>query len=175
MQYKHIDNVDVSAKFSDNKRIGRYRLEVVHKKRLKKAKTVCVVMQNPSKADEGVADKSVQAIEKVVFEKKYKELDNIGRLIIVNQFAAYQTNDFKGDDNLKDDKNDKEIELAIKEADIILIAWGCSNKYKARKEYIEGLIRKEQNKKKKKVYRTSIHPSRVKYEGFIIPFELKKD
>jgi len=34
----------------------------------------CVVMQNPSYADEDVADKSVQFMEKIVFKKVFQSL-----------------------------------------------------------------------------------------------------
>jgi hypothetical protein len=40
-------------------------------------------MQNPSYADEDVADKAVQFLEKVVFKKGLPEFDGLGSLIVL--------------------------------------------------------------------------------------------
>lgn len=53
-------------------------------------------MQNPSYAGEEVADKSVQFMEKVVFQKGLPEFRDVRRLIVVNQFAYIETNNFEG-------------------------------------------------------------------------------
>jgi hypothetical protein len=62
-------------------------LEIVLNGAAPTGKTVCVVMQNPSYAGEDVADKSVQFMEKVVFQKGLAEFTDVRRLIVVNQFV----------------------------------------------------------------------------------------
>lgn len=95
MRYEHIDGVEVAAQCSsENESRYRNRLEITLKDAAPAGKTVCAVMQNPSYAGEDVADKSVQFLEKVVFKKGLPEFDGMRRLIVVNQFAYIQTNDF---------------------------------------------------------------------------------
>ena len=121
-------------------------------------------MQNPSGANEDVADKSVQFIEKLIFNEGYKEFDNVQKIIVVNQFAQIQTKDFKGNDKTIDLKNDGHIKSAINESDIILVAWGKNNNYRDRQEAINCKLRLTNNKK---MYKTKKHPSRGFYKNFI--------
>ena len=143
--YKHIDGVNVKAKFSKDLRF-RYRLEITLKNSLTYGKTACVVMQNPSYADEDVADKSVQFMEKIVFQKGLPEFEKVRRLIVVNQFAAIQTNGFQGLPREVGLGNDAAIETALNEADIIILGWGAANRFDQRKAFVLGLLQKMNGK-----------------------------
>ena len=167
MIYKHIDGVKVSAQFSKNRKY-RHRLEIVLQAKGRLGKTVCVVMQNPSYAGEDVADKSVQFMEKVVFLKGLPEFCNVRRLIVVNQFAYIETNNFEGRPDQIGAKNNIAIESALKEADIIILGWGSGNKFKDRQDFVINLLKQL---KGKQLFKTKMHPTRGKYEGFIQPIE----
>ena len=143
MNFKHIGGVDVKAQFSEERGLHfRYRLDITLQKAPQKGKTVCVVMQNPSCANEQQADKSVKCLEKVIFEQNLPEFKNVHRLIIVNQFALIQTNEFKGSEDVIGEKNDGAICAALAEADIVVLAWGVSNKFKARQKFVLDELRK---------------------------------
>ena len=84
MQFNHIPGTTAIAKFSDD-RTFRYRLEIKNINNSSNAnRTACVIMQNPSVADDKVADKSVQFLEKLIFENKgYPQFEGVNRIIIV--------------------------------------------------------------------------------------------
>jgi hypothetical protein len=94
MTYQHIAGVKVTAKFSEDEKF-RYRLEISLENPSHRTKTACVAMQNPSRANEGVADKSVQFMEKVVFQKQLPEFAEVQRLIVVNQLRACRQKTFE--------------------------------------------------------------------------------
>jgi hypothetical protein len=74
MRYEFIDCARVTAQFSqEGGQRFRFQLEISLTGSDPKGKTVCTVMQNPNYADEDVADKSVQFLEKVVFTKGLPE------------------------------------------------------------------------------------------------------
>ena len=91
-------------------------------------------MQNPSYACVEYADKSVQVLERVIFEKQYPQFTGVERLIIVNLFAFIQTNDFSGKDDYIGERNDAAIaraeidkssrfyRLDIKKAGLVMIS-----------------------------------------------------
>ena len=163
--FKHRPELQIEADFSkENPPVFRYRLSATKIDAGNNPKSVCAIMQNPSYACVEFADKSVQVLERVVFEKQYPEFDGVERLIIVNQFAFIQTNDFAGRNDQVGMDNDAEIERALREADIILVAWGKDNGFRDRKEVIHRMIEKQ---KDKVLLQTSRHPSRVIYEGFV--------
>lgn len=166
MIHKHIADVLVTARFAweDGVRF-RYRLEITRHRT--SGRTACVVMQNPSYANEEVADKSVQFMEKVVFEKGFQEFAGVSRLIVVNQFARIQTNGFRGLPEEIGAENDLVIREALQESDIVVIGWGSSNRFEGRKSYVLGLL---QYMPQKLVLKTRMHPSRGRYDGFIQPF-----
>ncbi len=143
----------------------RYRLEVARCD--SSGKTVCVVMQNPSYACEEFADKSVKFMETIVFEKGLPEFSGVRRLIVVNQFAKIQTNDFQGLPHEVGSLNDAAIKAALEESDIVILGWGSSNRFEERKAFVLGLLREM---KGKTVFKTRMHPSRGRYEGFIQPY-----
>ena len=94
MIFRHIEGASVDAVFSNCKKY-RYKL-TIQNDNSSGSETVCVVMQNPSVANTEIADKSVQFLEKLIFTKGYSEFRNVKKIIIVNQFALIQTNEFKG-------------------------------------------------------------------------------
>lgn len=153
--YRHIDGLSVSAKFSGVRRRFRYKLEAVNDK-VNEGKTVCAIMQNPSYADEDIADKSVNFLERLIFGGYVPVFNQVKRLIVVNQFAFVQTEDFKGVPSKIGAENNRYIESAIAESDIVLIAWGASNKYNDRILLIYNILKKHLDKK---LYKTSKHPS----------------
>ena len=134
---------------------------------MNKGETVCAIMQNPSVANEEVADKSVQFLEKLIFEKSYPLFKHVSRLIIVNQFAFIQTNNFVDTNGSIGKNNDVYIKKAIKNSKIILVAWGKTNAHYQRREDIKKIISFFRDKK---VYQTKKHPSRGCYEDFIIKY-----
>ncbi|MBF0631962.1 MAG: DUF1643 domain-containing protein [Magnetococcales bacterium] len=171
-KYKHRPNLSVKADFSpEGVPVFRYRLEITKKNNANKSsKTVCAIMQNPSYAREEYADRSVQVLERVVFEHGLKEFEGAVRLIVVNLFAYIKTNNFVGTDAEIGSKNNDVISKAFKESNIILIAWGKSNHFTKRKDYVTSLIK---NMEDKTILETSCHPSRVKYDDFIQPFKFQ--
>ena len=166
--YLHRPNLSVIAEFSSKRKPKfRYRLEITKNGASKTPRTVCAIMQNPSYAGVEIADKSVQVLERVVFEKEFKQFSGVERLIIVNQFAFIQTKNFVGNDNQIGIKNNVSISTAISESEIVLIAWGKDNKFIHRQNYILDIV---DNKTDKTLFKTSRHPSRVIYDGFIQEF-----
>ena len=168
MIYEHIDGVSVTAQFAwEGDLRYRYRLEIVLKDAAPTGKTACVVMQNPSYAGEDVADKSVQFMEKVVFKKGLQEFEGVRRLIVVNQFARIQTNDFQGLPHEIGALNDAAIKDALHESDIIILGWGSANRFEERKAFVLDLLGEM---KQKTLFKTRMHPSRGRYDGFIQPY-----
>ncbi len=171
LSYRHVDGVAVTAEFArEAGLIFRYRLEVASTNHLATGKTACVVMQNPSYASEDIADKSVQFMEKVVFEKGLPEFRGAYRLIVVNQFARVQTNGFRGLPEEIGPRNDQAIKEALQESDIIVLGWGSSNRFEERKALVYTLLEEMSGKT---LLQTRMHPSRGRYEGFIQPFRRK--
>lgn len=170
MKFEHIPNTSIKEVFSDDHDF-RYCLEIIKNNNSSNInRTACVIMQNPSVACVEVADKSVQFLEKLILEDKgYKEFKGVNKIIIVNQFAYVKTNSFNGNDEYIGKENDFHIRNAIDEADIILIAWGVSNKYKNRQEQIITTIK---DLGKKEVYKTKKHPSRGRYHDFIDKYSI---
>ncbi|AOS84221.1 hypothetical protein BIU88_08805 [Chlorobaculum limnaeum] len=145
--FKHRPGLHIEAEFSkENSPVFRYRLSATKTGASNNPKSVCAIMQNPSYACVEFADKSVQVLERVVFEKPYPEFEGVERLIIVNQFAFIQTNDFAGRNDQVGRNNDAAIESALSEAEIILLAWGKDNGFSDRKETIERMIEKQKDK-----------------------------
>ncbi len=126
-------------------------------------------MMNPSYACAEFADKSVQFMELVVFQKDFQEFKGVGRLIVVNQFAKIQTHKFLGLPQEIGAANDAAIERAFRVSDIIILGWGCSNRFEERKAFASNLIKHLPNKR---IYKTRTHPSRGKYEVFILQAEI---
>jgi len=166
--FLHRPGLEIEVVFSqETPPVFRYRLSATKVGASAEPRTVCAIMQNPSYACAAFADKSVQVLERVVFEKGFEEFDGVERVIIVNQFAFIQTTDFVGTDDQIGARNNAAISEAIEQAEIVLIAWGKDNGYVQRQTEIFRII---QGHRGKKLLQTSKHPSRVIYEGFIREF-----
>lgn len=164
MKFNHIENVAVEATFSD---CGKYRYCLrVKKNDASGNKKVCVIMQNPSVANSEVADRSAQFLEKLIFLKGAAEFKGVGEIVIVNQFAYVQTNNFNGSSGDIGPENDSYIKEAIESSDIVLVAWGASNRYDERKTTINAIISAVKNKT---LLQTKAHPSRGTYVDFVKP------
>jgi hypothetical protein len=169
MIYRHIDGVQVTATFSPCRQY-RYRLEITLNSPVAgNPVTVCAILQNPSAANADIADKSVQFLEKLVFIQGLPPFAGALRLIIVNQFAFIQTKAFAGMDLHIGSENDKHIEQAIAEADVILIAWGKSNPYTSRKQAIDRMLT---NQNHKLLLQGKSHPSRASYNGYVSTYNV---
>jgi len=131
--------------------------------------TACVVMQNPSYANEEVADKSVQFMEKNVFQRGLPEFASVRRLIVVNQFARIQTKYFKGEPDEIGPRNNDVIKKVLRESSLIILGWGKTNHFEERKAFVLGLIA---GMKDKDLFQTRMHPSRGQYENFIQPAQI---
>ena len=90
--FRHRPGVSCKACFSED-RLFRYLLEITADSTGKK---LCVIMQNPSDADEHVSDKSIQFLETLFFEKCPPEIGPIGIITVVNLYALVQKHDFHG-------------------------------------------------------------------------------
>ncbi|OOE65981.1 hypothetical protein BZG20_11390 [Salinivibrio sp. IB868] len=167
MIFRHIDGVVAEAIFSPCERF-RYRL-TVERSNSPSGKVVCVIMQNPSVANSDVADKSVQFLEKLIFIEEYEEFKGVNRIIVVNQFAFVQTNEFAGTDEHIGTENDYHIEQSLDEADIVLIAWGSGNAYQNRQQAINAMLTRHQGKT---LLKTNKHPSRGTYNDFVEPYRI---
>ncbi len=166
--YLHRPNLRIHAEFSpEGTPIFRYRLEAIKYGASNNPRTVCAVMQNPSYASVEIADKSVQMLERVVFEKELPEFNGVERLIIVNQFAFIQTKDFVGTDAQIGERNDDAIARAVDESEVVLIAWGKGNGFVQRQKRILEIVLAREGKS---LLKTSKHPSRVTYDSFIQQF-----
>lgn len=169
MSFSHIEGVSAEAVFS---KCGKYRYKLNIENTISSGyKSVCVVMQNPSVADSDIADRSVQFLEKLIFQKEYDEFKDVNKIIIVNQFAYLQTNDFDGSTEHIGSENDNYIREAVKFSDIVLIAWGSSNVYITRKQAVNLIIAEFPNKV---LLQTKAHPSRGTYVDFIEPYSIKR-
>lgn len=169
MVYRHIEQVNANALFSDCKKF-RYRLDIsLDKPRDSDTKIVCAVMQNPSVANSDIADKSVQFLEKLIFTKDITYFSGVRKLIVVNQFAFVQTNDFSGQDTHVGPDNNSHITQAISESDIILIAWGSGNGYEDRKSKINEMLKATTGKT---FLLGRSHPSRASYVDYVSVYSI---
>ena len=165
MTFKHLENVSARAEFSP---CGFYRyLLNLEFPEPQTGKTLCVVMQNPSLADAVVADKSVQFLERLVFQKRIPEFREVNTIEIVNQFAFIQQKEFEGSPAAIGDRNDETMRRAFGRADIVLLAWGRNNPYSERQDSITEML---SNFPALEVYKSWKHPSRGRYENFVIPY-----
>lgn len=169
MKFQHLEKLKISAEFSN---CGKFRYSLIVENPVSQgSKTLCVIMQNPSDADESIADKSVQFLEKLVFRKNYKVFQEVRKMIIVNQYAYIQKKGFLGTEEKIGSKNDPMICTAVQASDIVLIAWGKNNPYRARKLKILSLISEFDDIV---VLKSSKHPSRGFYKDFVSKIELNE-
>lgn len=153
--YRHVEGLKISTVFSDDLKY-RYRLFAETGDAMANGLTVCVIMQNPSYANDDIADKSINFLEQLIFKQNLSTFKNVRKMIVVNQYAYILTEDFVPNENSNGDKNDDAIEQAINESDIVVVAWGVSNSFKNRKDFVHELLRKSTHKK---ILGTRKHPS----------------
>ena len=166
--FKHLEGLQVRAEFSDCGNF-RYLLEIIRDTN-KQERRVCAVMLNPSIANDKQADKSVQFLEKLIFEKPSSYFKNISGLTIVNLFAYIQTRNFEGSPEQVGPLNDQYLQMAISEADMVLIAWGKTCDYPERQAFVMKALEKTPEKP---VFITNSHPSRGTYKDFVRPVNTK--
>lgn len=134
----------------------RYLLDVQLKSQpMKSRETACIIMQNPSEANQEIADKSVKFLENYFFEKCFPRFSAVSRLLIVNQFARVKTKNFLGKPSDIGAKNDDHIQKAIGISDLAIIAWGSSNTYCDRQVAIKEFLKKKAGLR---CYQTTKHP-----------------
>lgn len=155
----------MKAQFSECKKF-RYRLTIENTAK-KSGNSLCVIMQNPSIANTEIADKSVQFLERLVFEKQVELFKYVNTITIVNQFAYIQTKGFVGSTFKIGKENDNFIRQAIRDSEIVTIAWGKTNSYLKRQEDILRIVYSFEGKK---ILMTKKHPSRGTYQDFMLPF-----
>jgi hypothetical protein len=167
--FRHLEGLNVNAVFSD---CGNYRyLMEIKKGDNPSGKHICAIMLNPSIADENQADKSVQFLEKLIFEKPSPYFKDMETLIIVNLFAFIQTRKFQGNPEQAGPDNDQYLRQTIAKSDMVLIAWGKSCGYPQRQELVMNILHEYPEKP---VFITKSHPSRGTYKDFIRPFYPKE-
>ena len=163
--FRHLEGLIITAVFSD---CGIFRYLIENKKTKETSgKRVCAIMLNPSVANETRADKSVQFLEKLIFEKASRYFKGVTNLSIVNLYAFIQTRDFEGRPEQVGPQNDHYLEAAISRADIVLIAWGKSDSHPQRKA---GILEVLDQYPGKTILVTKSHPSRGTYMDFIDVF-----
>lgn len=166
--YKHLEGLSVLSNFSNDGQY-RYMLEITEKHYVAKTKILCVIMQNPSCADENIADKSINFLEQLVFKKGLIIFEGVNKLIVVNLFSYIQKIEFDGDETKIGSVNNSYVESAISQADIILLAWG-NDYYTERINFVIKTIKQFRNKL---VYKTAKHPSRGSYsKDFILEYSI---
>ncbi|MDD4969891.1 MAG: DUF1643 domain-containing protein [Paludibacter sp.] len=161
-QIKHFEKVDVDsveALFSSEETPRfRYRLKLPYFKEEGRHKTALVLLKNPSSADQKMADKTVQNVEKVI----YKTFHDVGTVEVANiyamrgtkpkdvQFALDSNEDPLGPDN------DLHIANILAKSDYVVIAWGGASpirrsSYDKRVDEVLALIK--ENFKSSHIYR----------------------
>ncbi len=164
--FRHLPGLEVKAVFSD---CGKFRyLLKIKRKDAVQGKRVCAIMLNPSVASEEQADKSVQFLEKLVFEKPSPFFKDCSELWITNLFAYIQTHNFEGTPEEVGVENDQYLASAITEADIVLLAWGKTCPHTERQAKVIEILA---NYTGKQYFTTRSHPSRGRYDDFVIPWK----
>ncbi|MDD5711808.1 MAG: DUF1643 domain-containing protein [Smithellaceae bacterium] len=171
MTYRHIAGAVARAWFSrEGGRRFRYRLEITCPAIGPPGKTACVIMQNPSYANDEIADRSVQFMEKAVFGGARPEFAGVGRLIVVNLFALVQTKDFQGKEEDVGLENDSAITKALKESEIVILAWGKAHRFPRREARVMEILAEMPDKL---LFLTKAHPSRGTGTDFIQPLPVR--
>lgn len=151
--YKHPDFVVKTADKrieSENKRLW---LSLTIDNELKES--IVVILKNPSRATKEISDKTVFNITNYIFKNrnKFKPLNNIGNIIIVNLIPFYETySELLANKNIKivDKENLKTIETLTKTHKNVIIAWGnhpsgLYNEYEILKAEVLGYLKSNGN------------------------------
>jgi len=183
MIYRHIEGVSAKPTFSKCRKF-RYKLDI----QLNGGsgnKTACVIMLNPSMANADIADKSVNFLEKLFFQKDFQkkftgeirpcqEFKGITKLIIVNLFAFIQTREFNCDQKRVGPENDSHIRKALATSNVVLIAWGAKGNpcCESRENTVKSLIKKSGNKNS---FLAKKHPALFTYKNFLTRYPVAKN
>jgi hypothetical protein len=151
--FQEINLDSIRAEFSTD-RLYRYSLDMDYRASLLRenpTEKICVILKNPSSADEKKADATIRKVETYVF----KHFPAVKTLSILNLFAIRAT-DVKevnqllkqnNDDYIIGPENDAAIARIFGEADHIICAWGNNNgilpkTYNLRIQAIKSLLAK---------------------------------
>lgn len=164
---KAIGTIETKAIYSDANRCYRYYLEKsAVEKEERHRKTATIIMLNPSYADEYKLDLSIMKVFNMLLDKDYTTLR------VVNLFAHVASEHSALVSTIVNTgrRNDKWITKAIKNVDLLIIAWGSDkSKYKKRKYEVHKIINNIGDKEKPKQVKCFIdeqkrkgrHPSRL--------------
>ncbi|GIO49452.1 DUF1643 domain-containing protein [Paenibacillus azoreducens] len=159
-----VGTVETKAIFSDKNRYYRYYLERNWK--TPNLKTAAIIMLNPSYADEFKLDLSIMKVSNMLIDMNYCSL----RVVNLFAFVATEHSALVSTIGNTGKTNDEWIIKAIKNVDLLIIAWGSDdNKYKNRKREVKEIIMKLPLKDKPKKIQCFIdeenrkgrHPSRL--------------
>ena len=94
-----------------------------------KTDNVVVVLKNPSRATKEVSDKTVFTVTNYIKRnsKRFKSMNNVGTITIVNLMPIYETDSTKLKGmliNPFDDKNIETIDEVTSKTSLVIIAWG---------------------------------------------------
>jgi len=155
MRYDHPDFVTNITDLRDESENKRYYLELTINS--DKSENIVVIMKNPSKASHEISDCTVYRVTNYIHRNaNKKELQNIGKIIILNLIPLYETYSGKLVESaipLEDKKNIDIIDKYCSENEKVIIAWGNYPKG-LRKEYeqIKCKVFKILEKHKNKVF-----------------------
>ena len=139
--FREINVSSIKADFSPD-RLYRYTLYLEYSESLDRVganEKLCVILKNPSSADELKADNTIRKVETYV----YKHFPKVKFLCILNMFAIRATDVKEVNQLLKENNanyivgqdNDKFINKVFAESDHIVFAWGNNNGIRA-SEYL---------------------------------------
>jgi len=150
--YSEVDIQSIRADFSPD-RLYRYTLEMNYKADLLnqgRAKTMTVILKNPSSADERRSDATIRKVETYV----WKNFTDVGFLRILNIFAFRATDAVEVNERIRSINdmavigvdNDSYIKSALLKSDYIICAWGGPSgidvtRYASRVTSVKKLIR----------------------------------
>jgi hypothetical protein len=104
----HFEQVDLSGVEATFTPDGQHRSQLkIPLKRLNGGRTLCIVGQNPSKANASVADKTIRFLEKFVFER----MPEFSQILMLNLYSRVDTRK-----EYTDNLNHHDCELAFQEA-----------------------------------------------------------
>lgn len=166
MQLDLFNDVDSGADFSP---CGRYRYRLWRK--WQEGKTLCVLMLNPSTADESTNDPTVERME-----RRARRMPDYGQLVVVNIFSFRATDPevMKAEPDPIGPDNDQAIMTAAQEADLIITGWGNHGGHLKRSAAVKDLLRDCGATNKTFAFRITgqgepQHPLYVGYDVDLIP------
>ena len=191
-QLPHFSEVDVEnirAVFSADKRC-RYVLQIPFRQSLLRMgadKQLCVILKNPSSADESMSDATIRKVETYV----YHRFPEVSMLTILNLFALRATDAadvqrcYKsfGLPYITGDENDVWFRSVLGQSEIVICAWGGNSGIDAR-AYTGRIARVRQlivDAECRQVYRVAggqatgepLHGLMWGYRYECVPFEVK--